>query len=95
VRSSVSALPYLPPTILRKFLQMKTIAELATALDERGASLTIGQEVGDDEGDPDLWVAWLFDAATPSVFFIASDENLEKAIADTMEEWDASASETE
>jgi hypothetical protein len=73
---------------------MKTIAELATALDERGASLTLGQEVGDEEGDADLWIAWLFDSSTPSVFFMASDENLEKAIADTFEEWDAEASST-
>jgi hypothetical protein len=70
---------------------MKTIAELATALDERGASLTLGQEVGDEEGEPDLWVAWLFSAESPSVFFMSSDESLEKAIADTLEEWDADA----
>jgi hypothetical protein len=70
---------------------MKTIAELAIALDERGASLTLGQEVGDEEGEPDLWVAWLFSSDTPSVFFMSSDESLEKAIADTLEEWDADA----
>jgi hypothetical protein len=74
---------------------MKTIAELATALDERGASLTLGQEVGDEEGDPDVWVAWLFSAESPSVFFISSDESLEKAIADTLEEWDQDANSPE
>ena len=70
---------------------MKTLVELATALDERGASITINQEVGDEEGDPDVWTVWLFSSDTPSVFFIASDESLEKAIADTVEEWDADA----
>ena len=73
---------------------MKTIADLATALDERGASLTIGQEVGEEESDPDLWTAWLFSAAEPSIFFLSSDESLEKAIADTLEEWDADSTET-
>jgi hypothetical protein len=81
----------MPNHLLREFREMKTIAELAAALDERGASLTLGQEVGDEEGDPDLWVAWLFSADTPSVIFSASDESLEKAIADTIEEWDADA----
>jgi hypothetical protein len=74
---------------------MKTIAELAKALDERGASITIQQDTPDDEGEEAPFVCWLFDPVNPSVLFSNDDDSLEVAIAGCFEAWDAESAETE
>lgn len=76
---------------------MNSIAELATALDERGACLTIQKESEDDDDpeSPEYFVVFLWSQASPSANFSNTDPDLGVAIKGVLEEWDADSEEVD